>query len=147
MGWGVRPGDSDGGREWGGTASSGPDRTDGRGDLLERRKHLCVAKQIRIRWQRVATSDCAAAKVGPVEATHTRDVSKGGLGFPVAYEIEVGTILSIELDREFGEPPLSALAHVARCVREADGWFAGIEFTWIKCALPKTALGLSPQNA
>jgi len=93
------------------------------------------------------TSDCAAAKVGPVEATHTRDVSKGGLGFPVAYEIEVGTILSIELDREFGGPPLSALARVARCVREADGWFAGVEFTWIECALPETALGLSPQNA
>jgi hypothetical protein len=29
----------------------------------------------------------------------------------------------------------------------ADGWFAGVEFTWIECALPETALGFAPQNA
>jgi hypothetical protein len=122
---------------------------DGRGesDLFERRKHPRVAKRIRLRWQRVATSDGAALKVGPVEAAHTRDVSKGGLGFPVAHEIEVGTILSIELDREFGGPPLSALARVARCARDEKGLYVGVEFTWIECAVPETTLGLSPENA
>ncbi len=126
---------------------SGASGTAARNFLSERRKLPRVAKRIRIRWQRVETAARDAVKVGPVEAAFTRDVSKGGVGFPVAQEIEVGTLLAIELDREFGGPPLSALARVARCVREEGGWFAGVEFTWIECALPETALGLSPQNA
>ena len=115
--------------------------------MFERRKHPRVAKRIRLRWQRVDTTEGAAVKVGPLEAAFTRDVSKGGLGFTVPQAIETGTILAIELDREFGGPPLSALARVARCVREGDAWFAGVEFTWIECALPETALGLTPQSA
>ena len=30
---------------------------------------------------------------------------------------------------------------------KVDGWFAGVEFTWIECALSEMALGLAPQNA
>lgn len=117
----------------------------------ERREHPRVAKRIRVRWQRVdderGDERGEARRVGPVEAAVTSDVSQGGLGFPVAEPIPVGTILALELEREFGGPPLSALARAARCVRDGDGWLLGVEFTWIECALPETALDLAPRNA
>src|SRR5262249_14257035 len=116
-------------------------------DLFERRKHPRVAKRIRVRWQCVETNGGPAAKVGPVEATPTRDVSEGDLGLSVSHPIGRRPVLARTLGRESGGPPLSALARVARCIREPDGHFVGVEFTWIECALPETALGLSPQNA
>jgi hypothetical protein len=115
--------------------------------VAERRKHPRFAKQIRVRWQRVDAAARDAAKVGPLEATQSRDVSRGGLSFYVAAEIAVDTVLAIELDREFGGPPLSALARVARCARDEKGLYVGVEFTWIECAAPETTLGLSPENA
>jgi hypothetical protein len=113
----------------------------------ERREHPRVAKRIRVRWQRVDDQRDDARRVGPVEPTVTSDVSRGGLGFPVLEPLPVGTLLALELEREFGGPPLSALARVARCVRDGDGWIVGVEFTWIECALPATALDLAPQSA
>lgn len=115
--------------------------------MVERREHPRVAKRIRVRWQRVDSKGAEAKRVGPVEATSTLDVSRGGLGFPVAEALPVGTLLALELEREFGGPPLSALARVARCAAEGEGFVAGVEFTWIECALPDFALGLAPENA
>jgi hypothetical protein len=115
--------------------------------VSERRSHPRIEKKIRVRWQRVDAESHDAAKVGPVEASVTRDLSPGGLGFPVADELAVGTVLALELEREFGGPPLAALCRVARCARESDGWLAGVELTWIECALPEFALGLAPSNA
>lgn len=118
-----------------------------RRSLAERREHPRVAKRIRVRWQRVDDERGDAKRVGPVEAGVTNDVSRGGLGFPIPEPLPVGTLLALELEREFGGPPLSALARVARCVADGAGHFVGVEFTWIECALPETALGLTPQQA
>jgi hypothetical protein len=115
--------------------------------VAERREHPRVAKRIRVRWQRVDSQGGEAKRVGPVEATRTLDVSRGGIGFPVPEPLPVGTLLALELERDFGGPPLSALARVARCAAEGEGFVAGVEFTWIECAQPETAFGLTSQNA
>lgn len=115
--------------------------------MAERREHPRVEKRIRVRWQRVDAEGGDAKRVGPVEASVTLDVSRGGLRFPVAEPLPVGTIVALELEREFGGPPLSALARVARSVVEDGACSVGVEFTWIECALPDFALGLAPENA
>jgi hypothetical protein len=124
--------------------------------VQERREHPRVSKQLRVHWQRIDTERSDAPRVGPVEATVTRDVSKGGLSFTVAEPLAAGTVLSLSLEREFGGPPLSALARVARCVANdekveaAEGsaaFIVGVEFTWIECAQPEATLGLAPENA
>jgi hypothetical protein len=115
--------------------------------VFERRAQPRISEAIRVRWQRLESEGREAAKVGPVVASVTRDVSDGGLSFAVESELPVGTVLALELEREFGGPPLSALARVARCVRDAAGLFVGVQFTWIEDARPDPAIGLAPENA
>ena len=115
--------------------------------MADRREHPRVEKRIRLRWQRVDGAGGEAKRVGPVEPSVTLDVSRGGLAFSVPEPLPVGTILALELERESGGPPLSALARVARSVIEEAGSFVGVEFTWIECALPDFVLGLAPENA
>ena len=117
--------------------------------MVERREHPRVPKRIRVRWQRIDAEQGDAARVGPVAATVTLDISRGGLCFPVAEPLPVGTPLALSLERDFGDPPLSTLARVARCATDEGGagFVAGVEFTWIECALPEFTLGLAPENA
>jgi hypothetical protein len=117
--------------------------------VVERREHPRVPKRIRVRWQRIDAERGDAARLGPVEATVTLDISRGGLSFPVAEPLAVGTPLALSLERDFGGPPLSALARVARCASEegSSAFVAGVEFTWIECAQPEFTLGLAPENA
>lgn len=116
--------------------------------MFDRRKHPRVAKEIRVRWQLVDADHPDAPKIGPVAAAQTRDVSKGGLSFHVDEPLAVGTVIALELEREFDGPPLSALGRVAHCREdEGGGYVVGSEFTWIECALPDVTLGLMPENA
>jgi hypothetical protein len=63
--------------------------------VKERREHPRVPKRIRVHWQRVDTERRDAPRVGPVEATVTLDVSKGGLSFTVAEPLAAGTALAL----------------------------------------------------
>jgi hypothetical protein len=117
--------------------------------LAERRKHRRISCDLSVRWQRVqedADSGGHLFASGPVETADARDFSRGGLAFHVRAPLEVGATLQLSFERG-GGPPLSALGRVARCDRDGDAWVAGVELTWIECAAPEQALGLSPANA
>lgn len=118
--------------------------------MVERRRHRRRQHAVRIRWQRVLGDDATSSQpvlTGSHETATTRDMSDGGLLFTSREPVEVGVALALELDREFGGPPLSALGRVVRCDRDDDGFVVGVELTWIECTQPEQALGFSPESA
>jgi hypothetical protein len=121
--------------------------------VVERRRHPRRPYNVRIRWQRVRDDAAAPAPIATGsshETSTTRDISNGGLTFVAKEPLEVGAPLALELDREFGGPPLSALGEVVRCERDQrdeEGFLVGVKLTWIECSQPERALGLSPESA
>lgn len=112
--------------------------------MSDRRKHLRVPKDLRVTWRLIEGDGHEQVQTGPALEGLTRDLSQGGLCIEVPHELKPGTPLSLDIARETGGPPLSALGRIAWCRAEGGTWVAGIEFTWIECAVPESAFGLAP---
>jgi hypothetical protein len=112
--------------------------------VSERRKHPRVPKDLHVTWRLIEGDGHEQVQTGPALQGFTRDLSSGGLCIEVPKELKEGTPLALDIARDSGGPPLSALGRIAWCRRDGDTWLAGIEFTWIECTLPESAFGLAP---
>ena len=117
---------------------------------VDRRKHPRRKLAICVSWRRIdlsAPDSTVGFAADSMERAETVDFSDGGIGFIAAEPLPIGAALALQLERESGGPPLSALGRVARCVRQDDRWLAGIELTWVEATEPDVALGMQPENA
>ncbi|MBL8843324.1 MAG: PilZ domain-containing protein [Planctomycetes bacterium] len=117
---------------------------------IERRKHPRRPLALRVSWQPVDLDTHHPAKsLDPAAMRHTAtcDFSEGGLAFLSDVELVVDSAIALELEREIGGPPLSALGRVARCTLEDTGWRVGVELTWVEATQPDVGLGTAPENA
>ncbi|MBM4013486.1 MAG: PilZ domain-containing protein [Planctomycetes bacterium] len=116
----------------------------------ERRKHPRQPLAVRLHWRLVdlgsplATAELADAGMQPAV---TVDVSDGGIAFLVPCELPLGAPLALQLARDLGGPPLSALGRVARCEERSEGWLVGVELTWVEATQPSAGLGGVPETA
>ncbi len=116
----------------------------------ERRKHSRRPLAVRLHWRLVdfgsplATAELADASMQPAV---TVDFSDGGIAFLVPGELPLGVALALQLERDLGGPPLSALGRVVRCEERPDGWLVGVELTWVEATQPDVGLGMAPENA
>lgn len=117
---------------------------------MERRKHPRRSLALQVRWKQVdpgvPPGGCEVVGAA-MESAVTVDFSDGGIAFVVPGALPVGAALAIELERETGGPPLSALGRVARCAAGPAGWLVGVELTWVESATPSLALGVTPESA
>ncbi|MSR47616.1 MAG: PilZ domain-containing protein [Planctomycetes bacterium] len=117
---------------------------------VDRRKHPRRKLAIRVSWRRIdlpASNSTTGFADDPMERAETVDFSNGGIGFIAAEALPIGAALALQLERDTGGPPLSALGRVARCVEQSDGWLAGIELTWVEATEPEVGLGMQPEKA
>jgi hypothetical protein len=117
---------------------------------IERRKHQRRPLAVRLRWRMVDFGSPLTAMEladSSMESAVTVDFSDGGIAFLAPGELPVGVALALQLERDLGGPPLSALGRVARCEERRDGWLVGVELTWVEATQPDVGLGTAPESA
>lgn len=84
---------------------------------------------------------------GPRVTCESIDFSDSGIAIGVAHPLVPGETLLLELERERGSQPVSALGRVAYCRADGATYRVGLELTWIEDTKPESSVGVVPGNA